>query len=58
MYESTKPILPTLDKAQTEKVFIQPTLDLLGYANRYMTQPPTETGTPDYLLFPKNVGKQ
>lgn len=31
LYESTKPIQPFLKEPQTEKEFVQPVLDLLGY---------------------------
>lgn len=34
LYESTKAILPLLNEPQTEKKFVQPVLDLLGYVNR------------------------
>lgn len=61
LYESTKPILPTLNEAQTEKEFIQPLLDLLGYANSYIVQAPTKVGQqtnrPDYALFPDGTTK-
>jgi len=61
LYESTKPILPTLNEAQTEKEFIQPLLDLLGYANSYIVQAPTKVGQqtnrPDYALFPDRTTK-
>ena len=61
LYESTKPILPTLNEAQTEKEFIQPLLDLLGYANSYIVQAPTKVGQqtnrPDYALFPDETTK-
>ena len=55
LYESTKAILPNLNEAQTEKEFVQPVLDLLGYANSYIVQAPTHIGEhtnrPDYALF-------
>ena len=61
LYDSTKPILPTLNEAQTEKEFIQPLLDLLGYANSYIVQAPTKVGQqtnrPDYALFPDETTK-
>lgn len=44
LYESKRTILPTLNEPQTEKEFIQPVLDLLGYANGYIVQAPTRTG--------------
>jgi len=55
LYESTKAILPLLNEPQTEKEFVQPVLDLLGYANSYIVQAPTQVGEhtnrPDYALF-------
>lgn len=52
LYESTKAILPLLNEPQTEKEFVQPVLDLLGYANSYIVQAPTQVGEhtnrPDY----------
>jgi len=56
LYESKKSILPYLNEAQTELEFVQPVLDLLGYANSYIVQVPTKVGQhtnrPDYALFP------
>ena len=56
LYKSKKPILPKLNEAQTEKEFIQPVLDLLGYADSYIVQAPIKVGQhtnrPDYALFP------
>ena len=56
LYDSKKSILPRLNEAQTEIEFVQPVLDLLGYANRYIVQVPTKIGQrtnrPDYALFP------
>jgi Alw26I/Eco31I/Esp3I family type II restriction m6 adenine DNA methyltransferase len=61
LYESTKAILPLANEAQTEKEFVQPVLDLLGYANSYIVQSPTQvgqqTGRPDYALFPDQPTK-
>ena len=61
LYESKKPILPQLNEAQTEKEFIQPVLDLLGYADSYIVQAPTKLGLqtkqPDYALFPDKTTK-
>ena len=61
LYESTKPILPTLNEAQTEKEFIQPLLNLLGYANSYIVQATTKVGQqtnrPDYALFSDETTK-
>jgi len=56
LYDSKKSILPHLNEAQTEVEFVQPVLDLLGYADSYMVQAPTKVGQhtnrPDYALFP------
>lgn len=56
VYESTKAILPLSNEAQTEKEFVQPVFDLLGYTNSYIVQAPTQIGEhtnrPDYALFP------
>jgi len=61
LYESTKEILPLLNEPQTEKEFVQPVLDLLGYANSYIVQAPTQVGEhtnrPDYALFPDKTTK-
>ena len=61
LYKSTKPILPLLNEPQTEKEFVQPVLDLLGYANSYIVQAPTQVGEhtnrPDYALFPDQTTK-
>jgi len=61
LYESTKAILPLLNEPQTEKEFVQPVLDLLGYANSYIVQAPTQVGEhtnrPDYALFPDKTTK-
>jgi len=61
LYKSKKAILPDLKEAQTEKEFIQPVLDLLGYANSYIVQAPTKIGKqanrPDYALFPDEATK-
>jgi Alw26I/Eco31I/Esp3I family type II restriction m6 adenine DNA methyltransferase len=56
LFNSKKPILPHLNEAQTEAEFVQPVLDLLGYADSYIVQAPTKVGQrtnrPDYALFP------
>jgi len=61
LYESTKAILPMANEAQTEKEFVQPVLDLLGYAGSYIVQAPTQIGEhtnrPDYALFPDQAAK-
>jgi len=61
LYESTKAILPLANEAQTEKEFVQPVLDLLGYADSYIVQAPTQIGEhtnrPDYALFPDQTTK-
>ena len=61
LYESTKAILSLLNEPQTEKEFVQPVLDLLGYANGYIVQAPTQVGEhtnrPDYALFPDKTTK-
>jgi Alw26I/Eco31I/Esp3I family type II restriction m6 adenine DNA methyltransferase len=61
LYESTKPIMAFLNEPQTEKEFVQPVLDLLGYANSYIVQAPTQVGEhtnrPDYALFPDQTTK-
>lgn len=60
-YESVRTILPHANEAQTEKEFVQPVLDLLGYSNSYIVQAPTHvgehTGRPDYALFPDQPTK-
>ena len=62
LYESTKLILSFLNEPQTEKEFIQPVLDFLGYANSYIVQAPTQVGEhtnrPDYALFPDQITKK
>jgi len=61
LYESKKTILPNFNEAQTENEFIQPVLDLLGYANSYIVQAPTkigqQTNRSDYALFPDESTK-
>ncbi len=61
LYESTKPVLSFLNEPQTEKEFVQPLLDLLGYGNSYIVQAPTRIGEhtsrPDYALFPDQTMK-
>ena len=61
LYQGTKSILPLSNEAQAEKEFVQPVLDLLGYANSYIVQAPTKVGEqvnrPDYALFPDQLSK-
>jgi len=61
LYDSKKPILSYLNEAQTELEFVQPVLDLFGYANSYIIQAPTKLGQhtnrPDYALFPDEATK-
>ena len=61
LYESTRAVLPLANEAQTEKEFIQPVLDLLGYTGSYIVQAPTHIGEhtnwPDYALFPDQAAK-
>jgi hypothetical protein len=61
LHESKKAILPLSNEAQTEKEFVQPVLELLGYANSYIVQAPTQIGEhtnrPDYALFPDQTTK-
>jgi len=61
LYESTKPVLSFLNEPQTEKEFVQPVLDFLGYGNSYIVQAPTRVGEhtnrPDYALFPDQTTK-
>jgi len=61
LYEATKAILSLANEAQTEKEFVQPVLDLLGYAGSYIVQAPTQVGEhtnrPDYALFPDQATK-
>jgi len=56
LYDSKKSILPHLNEAQTEVEFVQPVLDLLGYADSYIVQATTKVGQhtnrADYALFP------
>lgn len=56
LYESVKSALPHMNEAQTEEEFVQPVLNLLGYADSYAVQAPTKVGQqtlrPDYALFP------
>jgi len=56
LYDSKKSILPHLNEAQTELEFVQPVLDLLGYADSYIVQATTKVGQhtnrADYALFP------
>ncbi len=53
--------MPKLNEAQTENEFIQPLLDLLGYADSYIVQAPAKVGKqtnrPDYALFPDKATK-
>lgn len=61
LYESAKAILPLLNEPQTEREFVQPVLDFLGYGNSYIVQAPTQVGEhtnrPDYALFPDQTTK-
>ncbi|GAG17965.1 unnamed protein product, partial [marine sediment metagenome] len=61
LYRSKKPILTQLNEAQTELEFVQPVLDLLGYASSYIVQATTKLGQrtnrPDYALFPDEATK-
>jgi len=61
LYESKRLILPDLNEAQSEKEFVQPVLELLGYADSYIVQAPTKVGQqtnrPDYALFPEVTTK-
>ena len=56
LWDSKKSILPHLNEAQTELEFVQPVLELLGYADSFIVQAPTRVGQrtnrPDYALFP------
>jgi hypothetical protein len=44
LYKAKESILPNLNEAQTEKEFIQPIFDLLGYADSYIVQTSTRAG--------------
>jgi len=57
LYESKKATLPKMNEAQTEKEFIQPVLDFLGYADSYIVQSAVGAGIPDYALFPDKATK-
>ena len=61
LYNSKKDVLAHLSEAQTEQEFIQPVLDILGYADTYIVQAPTKIGKksnrPDYALFPDKETK-
>ncbi len=56
-YNSKKMQLSKMNEAQTEKEFIQPILDLLGYADSYIVQTAANGGVPDYALFPDEKTK-
>jgi hypothetical protein len=49
LYLSEKAILPTLNEAQTEDIFIKPALDILGFS--YIPQTTNNKRRPDYSLF-------
>lgn len=53
LYLSKKAILPTLNEAQTEDVFIKPVLDILGFKNipQVVTRSKGRSQRPDYALF-------
>ncbi|MDM3860671.1 MAG: TaqI-like C-terminal specificity domain-containing protein [Aphanizomenon gracile PMC644.10] len=53
LYLSKKAILPTLNEAQTEDVFIKPVLDILGFFNipQVVTRGKGRAERPDYALF-------
>lgn len=61
LYETKKTILPFLNEPQTEREFVQPVLELIGYADSYIPQAPTQIGErtnrPDYALFPDQTTK-
>jgi hypothetical protein len=53
LYLSKKAILPTLNEAQTEDVFIKPVLEILGFKNipQVVTRGKGRAERPDYALF-------
>ncbi len=53
LYLSKKDLLPTLSEAQTEAVFIQPALDILGFSHipQVTTRGKGRAERPDYALF-------
>ncbi len=53
LYFSKKAILPTLNEAQTEDIFIKPVLDILGFSNipQVVTRGKGRAERPDYALF-------
>lgn len=55
LYDSKNALLPNFNEAQTEKEFIQPVLELLGYEDSYIVQTSAkgakQTGRPDYALY-------
>jgi hypothetical protein len=53
LYLSKKAILPTLNEAQTEDIFIKPVLDILGFSNipQVVTRGKGRAERPDYALF-------
>ncbi|MCA9936939.1 MAG: hypothetical protein KC415_23550, partial [Anaerolineales bacterium] len=59
LYQAKAALLPQYKEAQTENEFIQPLLDILGFA--YTVQPASKKGgqaqRPDYALFADGVAK-
>ena len=53
LYQSNKDLLPTLNEAQTEEVFIKPALDILGFSHipQVTTYVRGRAERPDYALF-------
>jgi hypothetical protein len=53
LYQSNKDLLPTLNEAQTEEVFIKPALDILGFSHipQVTTHVRGRAERPDYALF-------
>ena len=53
LYLSKKAILPTLNEAQTEDVFIKPVLNILGFSNipQVVNRSKGRSQRPDYALF-------
>ncbi|RKZ26909.1 hypothetical protein DRQ29_04220, partial [bacterium] len=54
-YEKVKDLLPTANEAETERRFIRPLLDILGYKDLYSLQPPVPSPEgirrPDFAFF-------
>ncbi len=54
-YEKVKELLPTANEAETERRFIRPLLDILGYKDLYSLQPPVPSPEgvrrPDFAFF-------